>query len=157
VRVPKLAVVRVRGGVDARGEVIDTLRMLGLTRVNHCVLLDDTPSIRGMLQKAKDYVTWGEIDAETLELLLRKRGLTEGNRRLTDEMVKSASGIPSISELARAVVEGKADLRSIKFIKRIFRLHPPRKGYKSVKRPYRDLGDLGYRGSAINELLKRMA
>jgi large subunit ribosomal protein L30 len=36
-------------------------------------------------------------------------------------------------------------------------MHPPKKGFKrTVKRPYRDRGELGYRGEAINELIKRM-
>jgi len=155
--VPKLAVVRVRGSVGTRRDILDTMRLLGLTRVNHCVLVDGTPSVLGMLQKVKDYVTWGEIDAETLELLLCKRGRLEGNRRLTDDFVKSALGVGSISELAANVVDGKMGLESVKGLKKVFRLHPPRKGYKAVKRPYQDFGDLGYRGKAINELLRKMA
>lgn len=151
----KLAVVRIRGGVNARGEILDTLRLLGLTRVNHCVVVEGTPSVLGMLQKVKDYVTWGEVDAGTLELLLRKRGRIGGNRRLTDETAKNLFGL-SISEMASGICEGRIDLRSLKGVKKVFRLHPPKKGFKAVKRPHADFGDLGYRGRAINDLLKRM-
>ncbi|MEM2878598.1 MAG: 50S ribosomal protein L30 [Candidatus Hadarchaeales archaeon] len=154
---PELAVVRIRGGVKAKRGAVETMKLLGLNRVNHCVVLDKNQSILGMLQKAKDYLTWGEINAETLEILLRKRGRTSGNRPLTDETVKNSTGFQTIAELASAICEGKAELNDIKEIKKVFRLHPPRKGYRSVKRPYRDLGDLGYRGDAINELIKRMA
>ena len=37
----------------------------------------------------------------------------------------------------------------------VFRLNPPSKGYKSVRKFF-PKGDLGYRGEKINELLKRM-
>ena len=53
--------IRIRGTVELRGDIKETLKMLGLTRVNHCVIIDDDPSYKGMLQKAKDYITWGEV------------------------------------------------------------------------------------------------
>jgi large subunit ribosomal protein L30 len=36
------------------------------------------------------------------------------------------------------------------------RLHPPRGGLKSIKRAYGDGGDLGDRGEAMDDLVKRM-
>jgi large subunit ribosomal protein L30 len=110
-----------------------------------------------MLQAAKDYITWGEIKPETLEHLLRKRGRLQGDKRLTDEIVKSQTEFSSITELAAAVCGGKAELEVIPQLKKVFRLHPPRKGYRSTKRPVGDFGDLGYRGERINELILRMA
>lgn len=146
------AVVRLRGNVNKRKEVKDTLRMLGLTRVNHCVLIPDTPSYRGMLQKVKDFVTWGEVDVGTVELLLRYRGELVGRKKLTDEYVKEL-GYSSLSELAKAMCEGKIRMEGLK---KVFRLHPPRKGLASIKHPFGHGGDLGYRGEAINDLIKRM-
>lgn len=72
-KIGKLVVVRVRGLLGVRNYICDTLRMLKLFRKNFCVVLDDTPSVRGMLFKVKDYVTWGVIDDETLKLLVYKR------------------------------------------------------------------------------------
>ena len=69
-----LAIIRIRGTVGVSGEIKDTLKMLRLNRRNHATLIDDRPSYIGMLKKAAEYVTWGEIDLETLELLLRRRG-----------------------------------------------------------------------------------
>lgn len=146
------AAVRLRGNVNKRREVKDTLRMLGLTRVNHCVLVPDTPSYRGMLQKVKDFITWGEVDCDTVELLLRHRGELVGGKKLTDENVK-ALGYPSLSELAKAICEGKIRVEGLK---KVFRLHPPKKGLKSIKHPFGHGGDLGYRGKAINDLIARM-
>jgi len=152
----KLAVVRVRGDVGARQGVRDTLRMLGLTRVNHCVLIDDNPTYKGMLQRAKDMITWGEVSKDTLEALLRKRGRLVGDKRLSDEYVKSNTQFPSIGEFAEAVHLGKVELSAVPGLKKVFRLHPPSKGYEATKRPFRDMGSLGYRGEKIDDILIRM-
>ena len=146
----------VRGSVNVRRDVRETMRMLGLTRINHCVLIDDTPTYRGMLQKAKDMLTWGRVEQKVLEQLIRKRGRLTGNKRLTDEFIKSQTPFQSFSEFAAAVHAGKAELGALPGLKKVFRLHPPRKGYKTTKRPFKDFGDLGYRGGQINELVLRM-
>jgi large subunit ribosomal protein L30 len=91
-----------------------------------------------------------------LKQLLAKRGRLSGDRRLTEEWVKSNTGFKSIEELAQAVHSGKVKLKEIQGLRPFFRLSPPSKGYKSLKRPVGDFGDLGYRGEKINELLKRM-
>jgi large subunit ribosomal protein L30 len=134
---------------------MDTLRMLGLTRINHCVLVDNTPSMRGMLQKAKDYITWGEAKPETVEALLRNRGRLVGNRPLGERLLQLL-GLGGFREFAEALCAGKASLKAVPGLKKVFRLHPPRKGYRSTKRAVGEGGDLGYRGERINELLTRM-
>ena len=70
----KLAIVRIRGGIRVKKTIKDTMEMLKLYRQNYCVIYEKTPSISGMLRKIKDYVTWGEIDDETIKLLEEKRG-----------------------------------------------------------------------------------
>jgi large subunit ribosomal protein L30 len=130
--------------------------MLRVDRNNFSTLLDDRPEYTGMLQKAKDYVTWGEATAETVSLLLDKRGRMDGDHPIDSEALK-ALGYSSIDELASALINGEAELHKIEGMKPFFRLHPPRKGFKrSVKRPYGSKGELGYRGESINELAKRM-
>jgi len=152
----RLAVIRIRGTVGVRKDIEYTLRLLRLVRKFHAVVIDDRPDYLGMLQKVKDYVTWGEIDAETLAELLRKRGRLVGNRRPTDEDVKKL-GYSSIEEFAEAVIEFKAELSDIPGLKPVFRLHPPKGGFKgTIKRMYGDGGETGYRGKDINELLRRM-
>ncbi|HID60766.1 MAG TPA: 50S ribosomal protein L30 [Hadesarchaea archaeon] len=153
----KLAVIRIRSGINVRETTKKTLNLLHLTRANHCVVVDDDSSTMGMLQVAKDYITWGEIKPETLEHLLRKRGRLHGNKRLTDDFVKSQTKFSTIKELAAATCTGDVGFEVIPSLKKIFRLRPPRKGYKSTKRPVNDFGDLGYRGEQINELIMRMA
>jgi large subunit ribosomal protein L30 len=151
-----LAVVRVRGTVNIRRDVKDTLRMLRLNRPNHCVVLPPRDTYRGMLQKAKDYITWGEVKADVLQELLASKGRLAGNRPLTEEYVRDVLGYPSFKALAEAVVKGDVELTKLKDVKPVFRLSPPRKGYEGVKRPYANGGALGYRGEAINDLIKRM-
>ncbi|ADP77672.1 LSU ribosomal protein L30P [Methanothermus fervidus DSM 2088] len=148
------AVVRVRGRVGVRRDIADTLKMLRLHRVNHAVLVDETPSYEGMLQKAKDYITWGEIDLDTLVELIKKRGRLPGNKRVDEEYFKEL-GYSSIKEFAKALLNNETSLEDAG-LKPVFRLHPPRKGYESVKKPFSEGGSLGYRGKKINELLKRM-
>ena len=38
-----------------------TVRVLGLTKVNQCVLHEDTPAIRGMLRKVEHLITVEEL------------------------------------------------------------------------------------------------
>lgn len=156
-KLAELAVVRIRGSVRVRRDVEDTLRTLGLTRANHCVVIENSPAHKGMLQKVKDTVTWGEVAPEPLERLLRKRGRLAGGEHLSDEFVKSSTKFGSIKEFSGAVCGGKARLKDLPGLKKVFRLRPPKKGYRAIKRPFRDGGSLGYRGGEINDLILRMS
>ncbi|HOT95078.1 MAG TPA: 50S ribosomal protein L30 [Methanoregulaceae archaeon] len=150
------AVVQVRGVVNTRREIRDTLKMLRLHHINHCVITPDTPEMLGMIRKVKDFVAYGEISPETLETLIRTRGRLEGNAPVTDEYIREKTGYQGIAELSQAIAEGRATFRDIPGLKPVLRLHPPRKGYKSLKRTYPQGGALGYYGPEINELLYKM-
>ncbi|HIH61974.1 MAG TPA: 50S ribosomal protein L30 [Methanobacteriales archaeon] len=147
-------VIRVRGSVGVRKDIKDTLAMLRLHRINHAVLVDETPDYKGMLQKAKDYITWGEINDGTLASMIKKRGRLPGNKRITKEHIKD-KGYSTFKELAEALIKGETTLEDL-HIKPVFRLQPPRKGYESVKKSFKEGGSLGYRGDKINELIQRM-
>jgi large subunit ribosomal protein L30 len=124
----KIAIIRIRGLIGVNKKIEDTLNMLKLYRKNYCVVINSTPSILGMLNKAKDYITWGEINDETLKLLREKRLEKTKNK------------------------EGKEAEKGF------FRLHPPRGGFerKGIKVPFKVGGVLGYRGDKINNLIKKM-
>lgn len=152
-----LLVIRVRGLPGIRRDIQDTMDMLHLVRLYHAVLIPQTPSFIGMIQKSKDYITWGEPTLDTLESLLKKRGRLSGNKRLTDEFVKENTSFKSISELAKAIFESKIRIDEIPRLKPVFRLHPPKKGFDGKKmRAYKNGGITGYRGSEINDLVLRM-
>ncbi len=153
-----IVVIRIRSGIGLRQETKETLQFLNLTRVNHAVLIDDSPSYQGMLQKAKDAITWGEIDSPTLARMLRKRGRLEGNRRLTNDYVAKHTSFKTIEEFAQALQASETELTAIPKLKMVFRLHPPSKGFRgSIKRTIQQKGELGDRGPDINSLLHRMA
>lgn len=69
-----IAAVRVRGDVDVDVKVSRTLEDLNLTQRNRLVVFEDTDSIRGMLNKAKDYIAFGELSDEMLEELEEMKG-----------------------------------------------------------------------------------
>ncbi len=106
------AVVRIRGVRGVRWRTRAVIERLQLTRKNHCILIQNTDSYKGMLKLSKDYLTWGEASAETIALLEKK---------------------------------GKPP----------YALKPPLGGMEPIKKGY-PTGALGYRGSAINELIKKM-
>jgi large subunit ribosomal protein L30 len=152
-----VAVIRIRGHVHVRQTIEDTMRSLRLTRANHCVVLPGTEQFAGMLEKVKDYTTFGSVDAKLIEELLTKRGRLEGDAPLTDAYVKANSEFGSIKELAAAMAAGTFLYKDLPGVKPLFRLNPPRKGHKGgTKRAYNARGSLGDRGEAMGELLSRM-
>ena len=150
------AVVRVRGTVNVKPGIKKTLQLINLTRTNHCVILEEKPSIKGMLQVTKDYITWGEIDKNALLKLINSRGKLEGDKELTDRYIKSATSYNSLDKLSQAIIDDKFRYKDIPSIKPVFRLNPPKKGYNSIKRSFTKKGALGYRGKEINKLIERM-
>ena len=149
------AVIRIRGTVGVRREIEDTLKMLRLKAKHNCVLVPEKPDFLGMLQKVKDYVTWGEIDKETLVELLKKRLRARGERRVDENLLKELTGYDSFEKFAEDLLNQKVKLKDFENLKPVFRLTPPSKGFKNIKEHW-PKGDLGYRGKEINELLRRM-
>lgn len=122
----KFAVIRIRGITGVKEPIARTLGMLNLHKVNFCTIVDDNPSNKGMIFKAKDYITWGEVDDATLKELLTKRG--EPNPRKPDHTKPFFRLNPPKKGYGR----------------------------NGVKHTFKEGGGLGYRGQKINDLLKRM-
>lgn len=159
IRMSILAIIRLRGRVDVDPDVETTLRLLRLYKKFHMTIYPSKlEGLEGMLRKTQHWITWGEIDLDTLTEVLIERGEIPGGKKLTDEYVKERLGYSSIKDLARAIYEEKIYLHKLSdYIKPVFRLHPPRGGFRgSVKKPFKENGELGYRGYAINELIRRM-
>lgn len=151
-----ILVIRIRGTINLSQREKDTLKMLRVERNNYATIIDNRPDYRGMLQKAKDWITWGEPTIDTVMAILEKRGRAPGDKQLTEEYIKEL-GFENLEDLAAKLVNCEVSINKIEGIKPFFRLHPPKKGFKkSVKRPYRNKGELGYRGEDINELAMRM-
>ncbi len=151
-----IVVVKIRGTVSAQRETRATLDLLHLAHTNHAVLIDNRPAYKGMLQRVNSYVTWGEPSKETVAMMLQKRARLAGNKKLTDEYLQKV-GYKSIEDLAGAIASCKAEYSKLPDVEPRFKLHPPSKGYKGkTKKGFKAGGEAGYRGEAMNELVKRM-
>jgi large subunit ribosomal protein L30 len=129
--------IRIRGTEGVRYDIKKTLDMLRLSVKHFCTIIRNTPSNIGMLQKAKDYITWGVANQETLKLLYEKRGIQykgDGDKK------------------NQYITVGNRKLKPF------FRLHPPRGGFerKGIKQPFSAGGVLGDRKEKINDLIMRM-
>ncbi len=68
-----LAVILVRGLINVDHDRRETIKRIGFQRKHNLVVLPKTKSNLGMVQKIKDYVTYGIINKETLDLLLKEK------------------------------------------------------------------------------------
>ena len=151
-----LVVVRIRGTVSAQREARETLDLLHLGHTNHAILIDSRPAYKGMLQRINSYITYGEPTKETVAMMIQKRALLAGDKKLTEEFVQKI-GYKSIDDLAEAIVSCKVQFSKLPGVQPRFRLHPPSKGYKGkTKKGFKAGGEAGYRGEAINALVQRM-
>ena len=69
--------VRLRGHAGVKGDIEETMVLLGLKSVNTCVIIPENAVNKGMLDKAKDYVSWGEAD----DKILGKLGVKDKNAK----------------------------------------------------------------------------
>ncbi|MCD6458193.1 MAG: 50S ribosomal protein L30 [Thermoprotei archaeon] len=151
-----LIVIRLKGQSGRKPDEEKTLELLRLHKKFHAVLIKDSHSYKGMLQVLNNVVTWGEIDEATLAKLIEKRGYVTGGKRITLDYLKNI-GYESFEDLARDLITGKKKIDEIPGLKPVFRLRPPKGGFKgTIKKHFREGGETGYRGEAINDLVLKM-
>ena len=63
----KILVTQVRSVIDRPKDQKDTVRRLGLHRINDSIVKDDRPEIRGMIRKVQHLVTVEEVSASSGE------------------------------------------------------------------------------------------
>lgn len=154
-----LVAIRLDGAPTVKHPEELTLNSLRMKSRYSTVLLRDGPSVRGMLQRIKDHVTWAEARKEDIELLLSNRARTPSGLGLTSKLVKEKSDLSGVSELLSGLYSGKVTFAKLREmgIEPCFRLHPPRGGFpNSSKRPFNDSGELGFRKEGLHGLLKKM-
>lgn len=157
------ALVQLRGEVDMSQGVRDTMSMLNLGRVNHCTLVPDSDTYRGMVTKVNDWVAHGRPSEEVVALLLRTRGepvLEDGDEQIPEsidnEWVAQNTDYDSINSLAGALVTEETTLRE-QGLSPTLRLHPPRGGHDGLKHPTKEGGQLGkHTTEEIDSLLTTM-
>src|SRR3989449_9843136 len=159
---PKLFLaVRIRGTVGDNPRMELALKSLGMESKFNARLVLGNPDMLGMLRKAKDQVTWGELEPETLEMILSKRAEKSGPgpHRLDEGFARLHFKIQDLGDLAKQIIGGEIDLQRLWRDRGqcTTRINTTTRGCKkSTKRPYNSSGELGYRGREINRLAKRM-
>jgi large subunit ribosomal protein L30 len=151
------AIVQLRGEVNMNYEVEDTLSMLNLHRVNHCALVPEHETFRGMVTKVNDYVAYGEPSQQVIETLIRTRAEpAEGSDEIDDEWLAANTEYDSVEALSEALLTEETTLRE-QGLTPILRLHPPRGGHKGIKHPTKEGGQLGrHTTEEIDTLLEAM-
>ncbi len=129
-----VAAVRIRGSVNVRDDIAETMDRLNLKRVNNCTLIKVNNPYLGMLKKCINHIAYGEVDEETMGRLVSKFGLNVD---------------------PKAVVSGKIDMKGLSDAMPL-RLQPPKHGFSGVRLHHNQGGSLGYLGKDVNELIKRM-
>ena len=145
-----IAVIRIRGRVNVRRDVRETLEKLKLERKNSCILVPLSDAYKGMVKTVENWVAYGPVNAETAKKLILKRGKIEGVR-LTEALLKEKK--IDVDQLVKEVDAGKTRIRD-SGISSIFRLTPPRGGFKSILKHY-PKGSLG-KWPQIDALLEKM-
>ena len=77
-----IAVIRIKGQVGLKKEIVETLNRLRLRRKYVCVLIEPTQKNFGMIKKLRDFVAFGEINEETKKELIKKRGKKDKDGKL---------------------------------------------------------------------------
>ncbi|MBI2126938.1 MAG: 50S ribosomal protein L30 [Thaumarchaeota archaeon] len=140
---PSLLVVNMRGLINTRTVVRDTLSRLNIETRFRATVVPDTPSHRGMLEMAKEHVAWCESNSELLTELLQKRGRAEGKTAINQDVLK-VLGYQNLGDLAKALSNGEITLNALG-VKPSFTLNSPKGGFKrSIRRMYSQGGVLGH-------------
>ena len=148
-------VVRISGQADVPYWAVTTMNLLKLEKKYRATIIPEKDNTIGMLRKIQHYVSWQEIDIETVKELLDKKARKSGYKKVTNEDITSI-GFTSIDELATSLAEGKTSLSKLKPLKPWFALDPPRHGFKrSTKKLYGQKGVLGY-NKELSVIVKRM-
>lgn len=133
--------IRISGIVDKTKKINETLFRMRLRRKYSAVLLKETQENLKLLQEVRNFVAFGQINEETLKLLIEKRAKLIGGKK---------------GKIDASKIIGQLDKNKLSDIgiKPYFRLHPPIGGIKS--KIHYPKGILGDNKEDINKLVRRM-
>jgi large subunit ribosomal protein L30 len=134
-----IVAIRMSGRVGVAPDRVAVLNSIRLRKKYACVLFRD----KGILKIVQDKISYGEIDKETLALLISKRGRKPGNHPIQE----------SAEVIIKKLEEGKS-LEELG-LKPFFSLQPPRGGFKKSTKLLYPRGVLG-ENKNINDLVRRM-
>jgi len=133
--------IRISGLVEIPKGVNETLFRMRLRRKYSAVLLKESEENLKLLRRVRNFIAYGDIDDETLSLLITKRAKSLDNKKIDSGAI-----------LEHLKNKGMLNLK----IKPFFRLHPPRGGIDSKLHFPLKKGVLGDNKSKINDLVRRM-
>lgn len=138
-----IVAIRIKGDVNIDPKIKETLYRIRLRRKYACVVIKPDKTSLGVIKKLTSFIAYGEINDETFQKLIEKRG------KLIDKKKKIDT-----KKVLEEIKKGK------KFeelnLKPFFRLHPPRGGIDSGKHFGVKKGVLGNNKEHINKLVERM-
>jgi len=138
-----ICLIRIKGRTGLRQETIEGLNRIRLMKKYSCVVIKPSKENLGIVKSLKDFIAFGEINNETFEKLIEKRG------KLIDKSKKI-----NPKEIIKKLEEGKSyeELN----LKPFFRLHSPRGGIDSKIHFGKGKGVLGNNKESINKLVEKM-
>lgn len=78
-----IAIIRIKGQVGLKKEIVETLHRLRLRRKFSCIVFEKPNEIQlGMIKKVRDFVAYGEISEEVYKELVKKRGIKDKEGKL---------------------------------------------------------------------------
>src|SRR3989344_9055720 len=138
-----ICIIRIKGEIGLNKDIVETLNRLRLKRKYSCVVIKPDAEKMGMIKKVKNFVAYGNINEETFEKLIEKRG------QLIDKKKKIDA-----KKIVSNLKEGKTYEENN--LKPFFRLHPARGGIDSKIHYGKKKGVLGDNREGINKLVERM-
>ena len=137
-----MIIIRISGLVEVPKVINEALFRMRMRRKYTAVLIKPSNENMKILKNIRNFVAYGDIDKETLQLLIEERAIPIDKKKKID---------------AREIVQN-LDKKSLEAqgIKPYFRLHPPRGGIDSKLHFPLKKGVLGDNKLKINELVRRM-
>ncbi|MCX8197149.1 MAG: uL30 family ribosomal protein [Candidatus Micrarchaeota archaeon] len=138
-----LAILRLKGKFSIPPKVKYSLECLNLRYLYSCTFVPNTQSFAGMAFACKDFVSFGEVEKDTIVHVLSKKGRHKDGKRISQaEAEKIAQELESGKTLSECMVQP------------FVRLSPPKGGFGHRKKPF-PFGPKG-KNQQISQLLLRM-
>jgi ribosomal protein L30/L7E len=111
----QIAIIRISGMVKVSKDIENTLYKLKLRRKYSCVVVKLNKSLKGMLDKIRYHVAYGEINKETYDKLVKERGKkVEGKLKPFFRLHPPRKGIKSKLQYPKGVLgNNKKDINKL--------------------------------------------
>lgn len=120
-----ICIIRIRGKVKLDRDVKETFDRMRLGRKYSCIVIHPNKEQKGMIKKLRNLVSFGEINRETFEKLLERRGQKTDKKKLepkkmVEELEKGKNTRTLALNLFQAASSKRRDKQQATFPKRDF-------------------------------------